>query len=389
MSTKFDQYSDVLTRLVQETVACTPQEWTQGTLTITTDGVRINYSLKNPGQAGAATISDALKTLIDELYVRMRQGGDAWSQATVSFFFQGENLKFETNFQYPDQSPAVPALPPTGTPKAVASPATGQLNGVWQVKIEGKVYEADTNTLIEWAAGGYVQPGDKVKKGSLDWTEAKNVPVLRGPLQQFQMNPPQPQQPQGYANPAFQNQGYASPGYGNPAGDQGWYGGQPEKPKTGLMAFMARFETPIFSGYVLWLTAFALLALAVSPVIWLAASAKVAFFFLLCVGVLISAIGFFGFLSAAFNVNFLWGLGCFLIPGLSLVFLILNWEVAKRPFIVNLIGTFVVFASYVPLLYAFPSTPEESRFIHRNGIISVARPGTEPATVLSLPVRLS
>lgn len=260
---------------------------------------------------------------------------------------------------------------------------------VWQVKIEGKVYEADTDTLVEWAAGGYVQPGDKVKKGALDWTEAKNVPVLRGPLQQFQMNPPQP--PQGYANPGFQNQGYASPGYGNPGGyqsGQGWYAGEPEKPKTGLAAFMARFETPIFNGYVLWLTAVCVVTLVLAPLVWAIGGGIPAALLCLGVGAVVSIIGGLVFLVTAFNVNLLWGLGCFFVPGVSLIFLILNWDVAKRPFILSLIGTALMLAGYVPLLSSLPR-PEESRFIHRNGIISVARPGTEPATVLSLPVRLS
>lgn len=263
---------------------------------------------------------------------------------------------------------------------------------IWQVRIEGKVYEADTTTLIEWAAGGYVQAADKVKKGSLDWTEAKNVPILRGPLQQFQTNPPQPQQPQGYANPAFQNQGYASPGYGNPggyqAGDQGWYAGEPEKPKTGLAAFMARFETPIFSGYVLWSTAIAIVTAVLAPIVWLVAGPIPASLLCILVGGLIGLLSGLLFLVAAFNTSTLWGLGCIFVPFVSLLFLVMNWEVAKRPFIANVIGTVLLFGGYVPLLSALPH-PEESRFIHRNGIISVARPGVEPAMVLSLPVRLS
>ncbi len=259
---------------------------------------------------------------------------------------------------------------------------------VWQVKIEGKVYEADTDTLVEWAAGGYVQPTDKIKKGALDWTEAKNVPILRGPLQQFQMNPPQA--PQGYANPGFQNQGYASPGYGNPGGYQmgghGWP--EPERPKTGLAGFMARFETPIFSGYVLWLTAVCVVTLVLAPLVWAIAGGPAAALLCIGVGAIVSIIGSLLFLVTAFNVNLLWGLGCFFVPGVSLIFLILNWNVAKRPFILSLIGAAVMFAGYVPLLSSVPH-PEESRFIHRNGVISVTRSGSEPAMVLSLPVRLS
>lgn len=53
-------------------------------------------------------------------------------------------------------------------------------NEIWQVMIEGQVYEADTETLKSWALDGYVQPTDKIKKGTLSWTEARHVPLLRG-----------------------------------------------------------------------------------------------------------------------------------------------------------------------------------------------------------------
>ena len=60
MSDKLDEYTDALNRLVPETVACTPQEWTRGTLTIQSDGTRINYQLKNEAQPGTAVISEKL-----------------------------------------------------------------------------------------------------------------------------------------------------------------------------------------------------------------------------------------------------------------------------------------------------------------------------------------
>lgn len=253
---------------------------------------------------------------------------------------------------------------------------------VWQVMIEGKTYEADTATLVQWAAEGYVQPGDKVKKGALNWAEARHVPMLREPLQRFQMQPPQPQA------------GYASPGYGNPGGyqmsGQGWHAAEPEQPKTGLAGFMARFETPIFSGYVLWLTAVCVVTLILTPFVWLIAGGPAAGLFCVGVGALVSIIGSLLFLVTAFNVNLLWGLGCFFVPGVSLVFLIMNWDVAKRPFILSLIGAALMFAGYVPLLSSVPR-PEESRFIQRDGIISVPRvtANLERADVLSLPVHLA
>jgi len=100
VTNKLDQYSDVITRLVSETVACTPKEWTKGTLTIDCDGTRINYRLKNEDDPGKAIISEDLRDLIDELYVRMSHEGDVWTQATVSFIQDGNDCKFNTSFEY-------------------------------------------------------------------------------------------------------------------------------------------------------------------------------------------------------------------------------------------------------------------------------------------------
>lgn len=55
-------------------------------------------------------------------------------------------------------------------------------NEIWQVEIEGQIYEADTETMKSWVQGGYVQPGDKVKRGNLAWTEARNIPMIRNLL---------------------------------------------------------------------------------------------------------------------------------------------------------------------------------------------------------------
>ena len=81
-------------------VACTPQEWTKGTLTIDCDGTRVDYKLKNQDQPGMAAISEKLRDLIDELYVRMSHQGDTWTQAIISFTQEGGNCKFNTSFQY-------------------------------------------------------------------------------------------------------------------------------------------------------------------------------------------------------------------------------------------------------------------------------------------------
>lgn len=49
---------------------------------------------------------------------------------------------------------------------------------VWQVDVNGAVYEAAFGELPEWIDGGSLLPGDKVRKGNLRWIEARRVPSL-------------------------------------------------------------------------------------------------------------------------------------------------------------------------------------------------------------------
>ncbi len=98
---KLDEYTEVMTRLVSEAVACSPEEWSGGKLTIDCDGTRINYKLKNAKEPGIATLSEKLRDLIDELYVRMSRQGDVWTQAAIEFRCDGEDIEFSNSFQYP------------------------------------------------------------------------------------------------------------------------------------------------------------------------------------------------------------------------------------------------------------------------------------------------
>lgn len=51
-------------------------------------------------------------------------------------------------------------------------------NEIWQVDVNGTVYEASFSELPEWIGGGSLQPGDKVRRGNLRWIEARRVPSL-------------------------------------------------------------------------------------------------------------------------------------------------------------------------------------------------------------------
>lgn len=64
---------------------------------------------------------------------------------------------------------------------------------------------------------------------------------------------------------------------------------------------------------------------------------------LIALGLLISLIGGIWFLVEAFKESVLWGLGCLLCGIVSLLFLIQFWRVAKRPFLVSLLGNVLCF----------------------------------------------
>ena len=51
---------------------------------------------------------------------------------------------------------------------------------VWQVNIDGQVYETELETLKRWIAEGRVLADRQVRKGTLSWIAASRVPALRG-----------------------------------------------------------------------------------------------------------------------------------------------------------------------------------------------------------------
>lgn|GEM_PF-2371145 len=59
---------------------------------------------------------------------------------------------------------------------------------------------------------------------------------------------------------------------------------------------------------------------------------------LLAGGILIALVSSISFVVGAFRVGVWWGLGCLFVAPVSLVFTVVHWKVAKRPFLVNLAG---------------------------------------------------
>ena len=60
------------------------------------------------------------------------------------------------------------------------------------------------------------------------------------------------------------------------------------------------------------------------------------------IGLLVFIVGGIGSLIASFKVSILWGLACF-IPPISLIFLVVHWDVAKNPFFLQFAGAVLMF----------------------------------------------
>lgn len=59
---------------------------------------------------------------------------------------------------------------------------------------------------------------------------------------------------------------------------------------------------------------------------------------LIVVGSLISLFYGIVLLIKAFQTSILWGIGCLILPIIGLIFIVVHWDVAKRPFLKSLIA---------------------------------------------------
>jgi hypothetical protein len=73
------------------------------------------------------------------------------------------------------------------------------------------------------------------------------------------------------------------------------------------------------------------------------------------IGAIVSIIGGIWFLIVAFRQSVWWGLGCLFVPFVSLVFLIMHWRDAAKPFFVSLLGTAIIVAVAVMMPGAIPT----------------------------------
>ena len=56
------------------------------------------------------------------------------------------------------------------------------------------------------------------------------------------------------------------------------------------------------------------------------------------IGMVLVAVGGIWLLVVAFQERVLWGLGCLLVPLVALVFVIMHWKEAGKPFLIELAG---------------------------------------------------
>jgi hypothetical protein len=59
---------------------------------------------------------------------------------------------------------------------------------------------------------------------------------------------------------------------------------------------------------------------------------------LLMLGMILGVVGGIWLLVVAFQESIWWGLGSLLLPIVSLIFVIMHWQVSKKPFLISLAG---------------------------------------------------
>ena len=97
----FSQLTPILNEIGREAIGGTPENWTNAILTISCDGRRIDYSLKNQlNEGGKATISPRLAQLTEQLYTTMAANGDRWTKAELQFDQDGDAWSVKSDFSY-------------------------------------------------------------------------------------------------------------------------------------------------------------------------------------------------------------------------------------------------------------------------------------------------
>lgn len=66
-------------------------------------------------------------------------------------------------------------------------------NEIWQIDVNGQIYETSFQELTQWIDEGSLMPGDKVRRGNVRWLEAGKIPTLFGFFNAKELGQPMPQ----------------------------------------------------------------------------------------------------------------------------------------------------------------------------------------------------
>ena len=102
MTVDLSKYDDIIRRLSHEAIACVPEAWDQGHLTISITEQGLHYLLQSDSNQTPATHRQQLGKLCGELYIRMEMDGRQWSQCVINFTrTPDDSWDLRVNFTYP------------------------------------------------------------------------------------------------------------------------------------------------------------------------------------------------------------------------------------------------------------------------------------------------
>ena len=70
---------------------------------------------------------------------------------------------------------------------------------------------------------------------------------------------------------------------------------------------------------------------------------------LIILGALIAFVGGIWLLVVTFQESILWGIGSILLPLVSLIFVVMHWDVSKKPFLIQVVGCVIVIVGILML----------------------------------------
>lgn len=94
--------------------------------------------------------------------------------------------------------------------------------------------------------------------------------------------------------------------------------------------------------------------------------------FFCVVGLVILLYGNIAFIIAAFRISVAWGVCCILFPFVSIIFLIIHWKTAAKPFLISMFGIGIIFlgnySTYITQF--FPTTPDHRANTNQSSTIT-------------------